>query len=204
MGHPGGWVTSHGSLNCLRFGLNPSRLEQDLGMIPRLEKGVFADLPPEFMLLLEASGLPSQSRSSGCKVEKRTPMKMALVPSHSQFLGLFCIKGFLEGSRVRSLGDRMKHLLDSLPKNLPSCLGVRLLRNSASNDSLRWQVGGHRGAGRGVPVTFNQAMQGTIGYFTEHTQRGTCNLPKCENMSESLFFMHYPWLSSPISQVVPG
>lgn len=95
MGHSGGWVTSHGSLICLRFGLNPSRLEQDLGEMPRLEEGVFADLPPEFMLLLEASGLPSQSRSSGCKVEKRTPMKMALVPSHNLFLGLVRVKEWL-------------------------------------------------------------------------------------------------------------
>lgn len=38
VGHPGGWVTSRVSLNCLRFGLSPSRLEQDLGLSPRLEK----------------------------------------------------------------------------------------------------------------------------------------------------------------------
>lgn len=46
----------------------------------------------QFTLLLEASALPSQSSPSGCKVEKRMSMKTALVPTHSQFLGLLCFK----------------------------------------------------------------------------------------------------------------
>lgn len=55
-----------------------------------------------------------------------------------------------------------------------------MLGNNASNDKLRWQVGGWRGASEGAPVNSNQAMQGTIGWFTEHTQRGSLNLRKCE------------------------